>query len=178
MYCPIQCSRRVAENRAWCVKECYEKIWAKPYKSSAVKSRMIGIPVPGTTSLPDDDSCKNGEDNWYERTPYRKIPYSSHENGDKPSWCSKRFPWIQVTWCTILDVHDGGSFVTCVSFSSLLLSPTNSASAVRSAVIDASFLNHAISRFLLRQFRPLAYLSFSFLFFSFRVTCLYLLQLQ
>ena len=40
------------------------------------------VPVPGTTPLPDDDSCKNGEDYWYERTPYRKIPYSSCENGD------------------------------------------------------------------------------------------------
>ncbi|KAM6497418.1 Vacuolar protein sorting/targeting protein 10 [Amanita muscaria] len=38
--------------------------------------------VPGTTPLPDDDSCKNDEDYWYERTPYRKIPFSSCEGGD------------------------------------------------------------------------------------------------
>lgn len=40
--------------------------------------------VPGTTPLPDDDSCRNGEDYWYERTPYRLIAYSSCENGERP----------------------------------------------------------------------------------------------
>lgn len=39
------------------------------------------VPVPGTTPLPDDDSCRNGEDYWYTRTEYRKIPYSSCEDG-------------------------------------------------------------------------------------------------
>ena len=37
--------------------------------------------VPGTTPLPDDDSCKNGEEYWYERTAYRLIPYSSCKEG-------------------------------------------------------------------------------------------------
>ena len=36
---------------------------------------------PGTKPLPNDDSCKNGEQYWYERTPYRLIPYSSCEGG-------------------------------------------------------------------------------------------------
>ncbi|CAK5273809.1 unnamed protein product [Mycena citricolor] len=40
--------------------------------------------APGTTPLPDDDSCRNGEEYWYERTPYRKISYSSCEGGDRP----------------------------------------------------------------------------------------------
>ncbi|KAH9479087.1 vacuolar protein sorting/targeting protein PEP1 [Psilocybe cubensis] len=40
--------------------------------------------VPGTTPLPDDDSCSNGEDFWYERTPYRKIPFSSCVDGYRP----------------------------------------------------------------------------------------------
>jgi hypothetical protein len=40
--------------------------------------------VPGTTPLPDDDSCSNGEEYWYERTPYRIIPYSSCEDGQRP----------------------------------------------------------------------------------------------
>ncbi|TFK37398.1 vacuolar protein sorting/targeting protein 10 [Crucibulum laeve] len=39
--------------------------------------------VPGTTPLPDDESCKNGEDYWYERTPYRLIPYTSCEGGER-----------------------------------------------------------------------------------------------
>ncbi|KAI0071571.1 Oligoxyloglucan reducing end-specific cellobiohydrolase [Panus rudis PR-1116 ss-1] len=39
------------------------------------------VPVPGTEPLPPDDSCRNGEEYWYERTPYRKIPYSSCEGG-------------------------------------------------------------------------------------------------
>ncbi|KAL6301716.1 hypothetical protein BKA93DRAFT_738184 [Sparassis latifolia] len=36
---------------------------------------------PGEQPLADDDSCRNGEEYWYERTPYRKIRYSSCENG-------------------------------------------------------------------------------------------------
>lgn len=40
--------------------------------------------VPGTTPLPDDDSCKNGEEFWYERTPYRIIPFSSCVDGYRP----------------------------------------------------------------------------------------------
>ncbi|KIM90139.1 hypothetical protein PILCRDRAFT_811868 [Piloderma croceum F 1598] len=40
--------------------------------------------VSGTTPLPDDNSCKDDEDYWYERTAYRKIPYSSCEDGERP----------------------------------------------------------------------------------------------
>ncbi|KAF8634658.1 hypothetical protein AX15_000797 [Amanita polypyramis BW_CC] len=40
------------------------------------------VPVPGTTPRADDDSCKNGEDYWYELTPYRKISFTSCEGGD------------------------------------------------------------------------------------------------
>ncbi|EJC99110.1 signal sequence binding protein [Fomitiporia mediterranea MF3/22] len=40
--------------------------------------------VPGATPLPDDDSCPYGEEYWYERTAYRKIPYSSCEGGQRP----------------------------------------------------------------------------------------------
>ncbi|PCH36493.1 Oligoxyloglucan reducing end-specific cellobiohydrolase [Wolfiporia cocos MD-104 SS10] len=39
---------------------------------------------PGTEPLPNDDSCRNGEDLWYERTAYRKIRYSSCEGGIRP----------------------------------------------------------------------------------------------
>ena len=32
--------------------------------------------VPGTQPLSDDDSvCRAGDEYWYERTAYRKIPY-------------------------------------------------------------------------------------------------------
>jgi hypothetical protein len=37
--------------------------------------------VAGTTPLPDDDSCRNDEEFWYERTEYRKIPFSTCEDG-------------------------------------------------------------------------------------------------
>lgn len=40
--------------------------------------------VPGTSPLPDDEMCKDGADFWYERTPYRQIPYSSCEGGPRP----------------------------------------------------------------------------------------------
>ncbi|KAG5643933.1 vacuolar protein sorting/targeting protein PEP1 [Asterophora parasitica] len=38
---------------------------------------------PGVTPLADDSTaqCKNGEEYWYERTPYRLIPYSSCQDG-------------------------------------------------------------------------------------------------
>lgn len=36
---------------------------------------------PGTTPLPDDKTCKNGEEFWYSRTAYRKIPISTCEDG-------------------------------------------------------------------------------------------------
>ncbi|KAF8982150.1 hypothetical protein BDQ17DRAFT_1379044, partial [Cyathus striatus] len=39
--------------------------------------------VPGTTPLPNDESCKDDEDYWYERTPYRKNPISTCEDGDR-----------------------------------------------------------------------------------------------
>ncbi|KAJ3513798.1 hypothetical protein NLJ89_g2750 [Agrocybe chaxingu] len=40
--------------------------------------------VEGTTPRPNDDSCKNGEEFWYERTPYRLIPYSTCVDGFRP----------------------------------------------------------------------------------------------
>jgi len=42
------------------------------------------VAVSDTTPLPDDDSCRNGQDYWYGRTAYRKIPYSSCEDGERP----------------------------------------------------------------------------------------------
>ncbi|THH04806.1 hypothetical protein EW145_g5251 [Phellinidium pouzarii] len=38
----------------------------------------------GASPLPNDETCPYGEDYWYERTPYRKITYSSCEEGDRP----------------------------------------------------------------------------------------------
>ncbi|KZT00997.1 Oligoxyloglucan reducing end-specific cellobiohydrolase [Laetiporus sulphureus 93-53] len=43
----------------------------------------VCVLVPGTQPLPDDDSCRNGEDHWYERTEYRKIPYSTCDGGKR-----------------------------------------------------------------------------------------------
>jgi hypothetical protein len=40
--------------------------------------------VPGTSPLPDDETCRDGAEYWYERTPYRLIPYSSCEGGYRP----------------------------------------------------------------------------------------------
>ncbi|KAJ7733832.1 hypothetical protein B0H14DRAFT_3517289 [Mycena olivaceomarginata] len=37
--------------------------------------------TPGATPLPNEPSCQDGEDYWYERTPYRKISFSSCEGG-------------------------------------------------------------------------------------------------
>ncbi|EIW75279.1 Oligoxyloglucan reducing end-specific cellobiohydrolase [Coniophora puteana RWD-64-598 SS2] len=42
------------------------------------------VPVPGTTALASDDSCRDDEDYWYDRTPYRRIPYSSCVGGERP----------------------------------------------------------------------------------------------
>lgn len=40
--------------------------------------------VPGTQPLPSEEMCKDGEEFWYERTPYRLIPYSTCEDGIRP----------------------------------------------------------------------------------------------
>lgn len=40
--------------------------------------------VSGAKPLPDDDSCPEGAEFWYERTAYRKIPKSSCEGGERP----------------------------------------------------------------------------------------------
>ncbi|TDL26564.1 signal sequence binding protein [Rickenella mellea] len=40
--------------------------------------------VPGTTPLPNDETCADDEDYWYERTAYRKNSYSSCEDGLRP----------------------------------------------------------------------------------------------
>ncbi|KAJ7355652.1 vacuolar protein sorting/targeting protein 10 [Mycena albidolilacea] len=40
--------------------------------------------APGTSPLPSEPSCRNGEDYWYELTPYRKISYSTCEGGERP----------------------------------------------------------------------------------------------
>ncbi|KAG1747763.1 uncharacterized protein EDB91DRAFT_1245255 [Suillus paluster] len=39
--------------------------------------------VQGMTPRASDDSCRNGEDYWYERTAYRKVFYSTCEGGDR-----------------------------------------------------------------------------------------------
>jgi len=39
----------------------------------------------GLTPLPNDElDCRKGKDQWYERTAYRKIPYSTCEGGPRP----------------------------------------------------------------------------------------------
>ncbi|KAH9989911.1 Oligoxyloglucan reducing end-specific cellobiohydrolase [Russula compacta] len=40
--------------------------------------------VQGTQPLPNDDSCRGGAQYWYERTPYRRIPHSTCEDGERP----------------------------------------------------------------------------------------------
>ena len=55
------------------------------FRSNHVKNEKDEcVLVPGTKPLADDDSCENGEEYWYERTPYRIIPYSSCADGDRP----------------------------------------------------------------------------------------------
>ncbi|KDR81165.1 hypothetical protein GALMADRAFT_241725 [Galerina marginata CBS 339.88] len=71
-------AERVVENCA-CTKADFECEFN--YVKDANDECVL---VPGTTPLPDDDSCTNGEDYWYERTGYRKIPYSSCVDGYRP----------------------------------------------------------------------------------------------
>lgn len=40
--------------------------------------------VKGARPLPHDDTCPGSQDYWYERTAYRKIPYSTCEDGERP----------------------------------------------------------------------------------------------
>ena len=40
--------------------------------------------VPGATPLASNTTCSWGQDYWYERTAYRKVPMSSCEGGKRP----------------------------------------------------------------------------------------------
>ncbi|KAI0030630.1 Oligoxyloglucan reducing end-specific cellobiohydrolase [Vararia minispora EC-137] len=40
--------------------------------------------VPGTQSLPNDEICSGDDEYWYERTPYRRIPHSTCDGGNRP----------------------------------------------------------------------------------------------
>lgn len=58
------------------------------------------ILISGATPLSNNDSCSDGSDYWYERTAYRKIPYSSCEDGQRPDrgpqhLCFKAGPGIR-----------------------------------------------------------------------------------
>ena len=39
--------------------------------------------VAGATPLPNDETCSYGDDFWFDRTAYRKIPYSTCEGGER-----------------------------------------------------------------------------------------------
>lgn len=43
----------------------------------------------GRTPLANDDTCRNDAEFWYERTAYRKIPFSSCEGGNRPDLGAK-----------------------------------------------------------------------------------------
>ncbi|KAF5354534.1 hypothetical protein D9758_011247 [Tetrapyrgos nigripes] len=65
--------------------------------------------VPGMQPLPDDpdSQCASGADYWYERTAYRKIPYSSCEGGDTRDHglahpCSDTGGHSWLFWCTVI----------------------------------------------------------------------------
>ncbi|KAJ3714865.1 vacuolar protein sorting/targeting protein 10 [Lentinula guzmanii] len=67
--------------------------------------------APGTTPLLNDETCRAGEEFWYERTPYRKISYSSCDGGHRPDR-GKPHP------CPGFKHHSGWFwwFVTLISF--------------------------------------------------------------
>lgn len=39
--------------------------------------------IPGLQPLPNDDTCRNDEEFWYERTAYRKVPISTCNGGKR-----------------------------------------------------------------------------------------------
>lgn len=41
------------------------------------------VPIPGQELLASEDTCRNGESSWWERTAYRKIPYSTCDGGTR-----------------------------------------------------------------------------------------------
>ena len=63
--------------------------------------------VAGTSPLPSDDSCRGNDEYWYERTAYRKVPYSSCEGGFRPDQGTRHLcPGLRgrgaLFWLTIL----------------------------------------------------------------------------
>jgi hypothetical protein len=61
--------------------------------------------VSGAQPLPDDDSCPEDAEFWYERTAYRKIPKSSCEGGERPDHGARRN-------CPGLRAHNVGFWLT------------------------------------------------------------------
>ncbi|KAI0314429.1 Oligoxyloglucan reducing end-specific cellobiohydrolase [Amylostereum chailletii] len=41
------------------------------------------VPIPKTTALASDNSCRGDDEYWYERTAYRRIPHSTCEGGKR-----------------------------------------------------------------------------------------------
>jgi Sortilin, neurotensin receptor 3, C-terminal len=63
--------------------------------------------VPETTPLSNDNSCRDGARVWYERTAYRKIPYSTCEGGPRPDHgaehvCPGLYARSTLFWLTII----------------------------------------------------------------------------
>lgn len=61
--------------------------------------------VPGASTLPNDDSCAEGAEFWYERTPYRKIPKSSCKGGERPDRGAEHV-------CPGFGAHNAGFWLT------------------------------------------------------------------
>lgn len=61
--------------------------------------------MSGAQPLPNDDSCPEDAEFWYERTAYRKIPKSSCEGGNRPDRGAKRS-------CPGFRAHSAGFWVT------------------------------------------------------------------
>ncbi|KAJ7842899.1 vacuolar protein sorting/targeting protein 10 [Mycena leptocephala] len=66
------------ERNCACVKTDFECDF-NYYKNEADECVLIPEAIP----LPNDNSCNDGEDYWYERTAYRKISYSSCVGGER-----------------------------------------------------------------------------------------------
>ncbi|KAJ7657814.1 vacuolar protein sorting/targeting protein 10 [Mycena polygramma] len=65
------------ERACSCVKADFECEF-NHYKNSEDECVL----APGTSPLSNDDKCEDGKEYWYERTPYRKIAFSSCEGGE------------------------------------------------------------------------------------------------
>ncbi|KAJ6542795.1 Oligoxyloglucan reducing end-specific cellobiohydrolase [Mycena capillaripes] len=94
---------------------------------------------PGTSPLPNEEKCEDDAEYWYERTPYRKITYSSCEDGERLDRGPRHF-------CLRSNVGHNAFFWVVVFIAPLLLVIVGGYLYYRNTGISESLLSRGMDR--------------------------------